>query len=120
MHREGHYLTIRKSIYKRSPEKFSSFIHSTRAQIRLEGDDANTGALLDNGADTRRSVDSVLVWDGQAAGLGDLGRAVDEEVVLLDGETLLVRVEVGDNGLGDVGERVRLDKDLGTHARVDA
>lgn len=42
-----------------------------------------------------------------------------ENVVALVCETLLVRVEVGDDGLVDTGERVVLNKDLSAHARVD-
>lgn len=51
--------------------------------------------------------------------LGDLGVAVGKDVVLVGGETLLLAVEVGDDGALDVVERVLLDEHLGTHAGVD-
>ena len=48
-----------------------------------------------------------------------MSRTVGEDVVLLNSKALLVRVQVGDNSLVDVGEGVGFYQDLSAHARVD-
>lgn len=86
----------------------------------LEGDNADTSTLGHDAADTGRRVNSVLVAGRERAILGNLGRAVAENIVLLRRKALLVRVEVGNNRLGNIGEGIRLNEHLSAHARVDA
>lgn len=86
----------------------------------LEGDNTDTSALGHDAADTGRRVNSVLVGGRERALLGNLGRAVAENIVLLRRKALLVRVEVGNDRLGDVGEGVGFNEHLSAHARVDA
>jgi len=86
---------------------------------RLEGDDTNTSRLGNNAASRGSSIGGVLVARGPGALLGNLSGGRGEEVVALVGEALLVRVEVGDNGTLDTGERGVLNKDLSAHAGVD-
>lgn len=62
----------------------------------------------------------VAVWWRERAGLGDISRAAHENVVLRNGISRLVAVQVGRDSKLGVGEVALLDKDLGTHARVDS
>lgn len=98
-------------------------------------DDSSTGLGLDELANAAGRVGSITVsvmshhgytLDSRVAVgrsefllLGDLGVAVGKDVVLVGGETLLLAVEVGDDGALDVVERVLLDEHLGAHAGVD-
>jgi hypothetical protein len=84
----------------------------------LKSDNANTSTFLHDGANTGRRVNSVLIGRRESTLLSDLGGAVGEDVVLLDRKALLVRIQVCDNSLVDVGERVGFNKDLSAHARV--
>ena len=86
----------------------------------LKGNNTNTSALLHDTANARSRINSVLVVRRKRTLLGNLRRAVGENIVLLDSEALLVGVEVSNDGLVDIGEGVCLDEDLGAHARVDA
>jgi hypothetical protein len=86
----------------------------------LEGNDTDTSALRNDAADGRCRVNSVLVAGRERALLSDLSRAVAEAVVLLGSKARLVGVKVGDDSLSGICEGRRLDKDLSTHARVDA
>lgn len=85
----------------------------------LESDDTNTSVLSDDAANVSSRVGGVAVGRLEGTLLGDLGGAVGVDVAGLDGEALLIRIEVGDDGVGGVGEGVLLNEDLGTHARVD-
>lgn len=62
----------------------------------------------------------VAVWWRERAGPGDISRAAHENVVLRNGIALLVAVQVGRDGKLGIGEVALLDKDLGTHTRVDS
>lgn len=62
----------------------------------------------------------VAVWWRERASLGDVGRAAHENVVLRNGIALFVAVQVGRDSKLGIREVALLDKDLGTHARVDS
>lgn len=88
-----------------SPEQVSSN-HLPHKVTTLEGNNAHAAALLHNGTDARRGINSVLVAWGEGALLGNLRGAVVQNVVGLSREALLVRVEVCYHSAADVGEGV--------------
>lgn len=62
----------------------------------------------------------VVVGRSKLLLLGDSDLAIGVQVVALERETILVTVEVGDDGVLDGAERGLLHEHLSAHARVDA
>lgn len=63
----------------------------------------------------------VAVWWSEGANFGDLGGgSTEQEVADILNASLLIGVQVGDHGEKNVLERVVLNTNDGTHARVDA
>lgn len=52
--------------------------------------------------------------------MGDVSRAAHKNVVLRNGVALFITIQVGRDSKFSVGEVALLDKNLGTHTRVDS
>ena len=85
---------------------------------RLELDDTDTSAPVNNRAHTTRRIGSVSVRNSQAAGLRDANVTVRKDVIFLHRIAIFIGVKIRDNSLLGVREGRLFDKHLRAHARV--
>lgn len=81
-------------------------------------DNTGTGLLLEMLTDTIRRVGSVIIRRNEILLLRNLRLTVLKKVVLLNRESILLRVKVCDNRALNVNKSSGLHEDLSAHARV--
>jgi hypothetical protein len=85
---------------------------------RSESNNPNPRTLLHNPTNTRSRISTIRITRLERPRLRNLRRAIDKNIPLLGRKPFKIRIQVRHDRLVHIRERILLDKDLRTHARI--